>query len=109
MSVHSPDIFAFTETHLNADIPSSVLPELVNYHIFRKDINRLGGGTCLFVKKLPNIRVRHIEIPSEYGTLELVAVDLTNSLNSTPLRIILAYRPPGYSCEDNYSLMHWSI
>jgi len=45
--------------------------------------------------------LKYIEIPSEYGMLELVAVDLTNRLNSTPLRIILAYRPPGYSCEDN--------
>ena len=54
-----------------------MLPEFVNYHIFRKDRNRLGGGTCLFVKKLPNIGVRHIEIHPEYGMLELVAdVDL---------------------------------
>jgi len=108
--LYSPDIFALTETHLNPDIPSSLLPESPLYHIYRKDRNRHSGGICLFVMKLPNVGVRLIEIPPEYDMLELVAVDLTNRSHSTPLRIILAYRPPGYSIDNNnLFIRHYSI
>ena len=45
------DVIALTETHIDANIDSSLIT-IENYDLFRKDRNRSGGGVALYVKSI---------------------------------------------------------
>lgn len=97
----SPDVLILTETWLDCSIPDSLLVSHHGYHIFRKDRSSRGGGVIVLVKKLPNVSVCSVAIPSAYHDTEILAIDLCDDSGVIPFRLIAAYRPPSYSSSDN--------
>ena len=97
----SLDLIAITETFLGPDIPSSEIfpPE---YHVFRKDRSRHGGGVLLAVRSfIPTVHKTDLEsncIP------ELLWAEL--SLPSGKLFVGAYYRPPGGRCDELLHLHH---
>ena len=92
---------AITETFLGPDIPSSEIfpPE---YHVFRKDRSRHGGGVLLAVRSfIPTVHKTDFEsncLP------ELLWAEL--SLPSGKLLVGVYYRPPGGRCDELLHLHH---
>lgn len=89
----SPDVLILTETWLDCSIPDSLLVSHYGYHIFRKDRSSRGGGVIVLVKKLPNVSVCSVAIPSAYHDTEILAIDLCDDSGVIPFRLIAAYRP----------------
>ena len=52
------DVIAFNETRLDNSITDNQL-KLKNYELLRKDLNRNGGGVCVYIKNPINFRVRN--------------------------------------------------
>ena len=100
ISTYDPDCVAITETWLNDIIPSSLFIDTNYYSVFRKDRCSRGGGVCLLLKNSVRHSISQVTIPSEFTSLEIVAVDLSDGA-SLPYRIVVAYRPPNYSSSDN--------
>jgi Reverse transcriptase (RNA-dependent DNA polymerase)/Endonuclease-reverse transcriptase len=96
-----PDIVAITETWLNKDIPSTLFTDLNVYTCYRKDRFSRGGGVCLLIKKIPNLTVTQVVLPDKYSELELLSIDICACKDVLPFRIVVAYRPPDYSSDQN--------
>ena len=97
----SLDLIAITETFIGPDIPSSEIfpPE---YHVFRKDCSRHGGGVllavCSFISTVHRADLESNCIP------ELLWADL--SLPSGKLLVGVYYQPPGGHCDELLHLHH---
>lgn len=97
------DLIALCETWLNNNTPNSLLDCNNNFTIVRKDRATRGGGLCLFISKSFTTKIFEVVIPDAYKSLEILAVDLICDMVKT--RVILLYRPPGYSYENNVLLV----
>ena len=97
----SLDLIAITETFIGPDIPSSEIfpPE---YHVFRKDYSRHGGGVLLAVCSFIST-VHRVDLESNC-ILELLWADL--SLPSGKLLVGVYYQPPGGHCDELLHLHH---
>jgi len=105
MSTNLIDILGITETHLSVDLPDILIPLYTQYHVFRKDLNRYGGGICLLIKKdLPGVHISRLDIPTEFNRVEILAVDIADRNMTLSLRVIVCYRPRGYDTESNLLL-----
>jgi hypothetical protein len=90
-----------TESWLHEYIPNSLVFDCDKYNVFRKDrsISR-GGGVCTLIDKRYTAMMVTID---EVSNLEILAVDVNFKESPIRYRIILCYRPPGYSINDiNY-------
>ena len=103
VSINDPDCVAITETWLNDVTPSSLIVDTYRYSVFRKDRCSRGGGVCLLFKNNSKLSVSQVVLPSEFSGLEILAIDVCDSM-SMPFRITLAYRPPNYCSSDNEML-----
>ena len=91
VDIHSFDVIAVTETHLNASVENYKV-ELQSYQIQRRDRNRSGGGVAIYHRDhLPCSRRTDLE----HNDIELLWVKLLIS-NKKHL-IATCYRPPGQS------------
>ena len=99
-----PDIIALSETWLCDKIPNSLFACSQYYNVYRCDrLSRTGGGVCLFVANDRNVNIQQISLPSEFDCLEMLAVDLNDSSSALPFRVVVAYRPPDYTSDENVS------
>ena len=60
-------------------------------------------GVCLLLKYSTKLVVSLVNIPSEFARLEILAIDVGDSM-CMPFRLVVAYRPPSYSASDNILL-----
>ena len=88
--VHSPDIICITETWLDETISNHELC-LQNFDIVRRDRNRQGGGTLIYI----NNSYSHSHVFSGPDDLELIVLTINNSVFNTALGLF--YRPPNSS------------
>ena len=101
---NNPDIVILTETWLDSHMPSSLIACSKSFNVFRKDRLSRGGGICMLVRKFSNINVTPVNLPADLDDLDILAVDLQDCNGTLPLRLVVTYRPPGYSSIDNIRL-----
>jgi hypothetical protein len=92
-----------TESWLHDYIPSSLVFNCDKYNVFRKDrANSRGGGVCILIDKRYNALIVNdlIDSPIDEPYLEIMAVDVDFELLPIHYRLIVCYRPPGYSVLD---------
>jgi len=104
LDFNNPDIVILTETWLDKFTPSSLFVCAKSFNVFRKDRLSRGGGVCMLIRKIPGIDVSPVNIPVDHDDLDILAVDLRDCYGTLPLRLVVAYRPPGYSSIDNTRL-----
>lgn len=104
------DIIGVSETWLNEKIPTSLLIKSYPYSAFRKDRSEgRGGGVALFFKK--TLTMNNLKLPDEFWDTEIIVCDIFDKFQSKT-RIILCYRPPNISEEDDVKLsncLKWAI
>jgi hypothetical protein len=100
LSTYDPDCIGITESWLSNDIPNSLIADSCSYSVFRKDRCSRGGGVCVLFKNNKNLAISQINMPSEFTCLEILAIDVCDSV-SPPYRITIAYRPPNYDSLEN--------
>ena len=88
------DIIAVTETWLDQSVTDQSI-ELTDYHIFRKDRDRNGGGVALYFSH--SIPARQITDFDGFN-LELLAVE--TKLNNKTIIVLCCYRPPSKRKQD---------
>ena len=83
-----------TESWLHDYIPNSLVFDCNKYNVYRRDrVSSRGGGVCILINK--RYKVMTMNISEKDSDLEILAVDVVfKQLN---YRLILCYRPPGYS------------
>ena len=100
--LYNYDIFAITETWLNATTSSSAV-NIPGYDIIRSDRPTPCGGVAVYYKS--GLKVRNSETLSYYSVdIELLSVFITvpSVTHRNPLIITVVYRPP--SANINTSL-----
>jgi len=98
-NVKKPIIVGICETHLWSEISDSIVCPS-DYHIFRKDRNKYGGGVAVLVRN--DYVVSEVNIPQEYKDVEVCCVDLMSRDNN--VRVLAYYRPPYYTATDEHYL-----
>ena len=89
------DLFLCSETHLDESIDNDVIA-IPNYRIIRRDRNRHGGGTAMFIKECLNFnRKLDFEDPS----IELIWIEILFDNNHKSL-FGVCYRPPGQNATE---------
>lgn len=105
LNVHSPDIVAVSESWLDPDLPSSLFVDTSIFWCFRKDRCSRGGGVLLLLKRLPNLFPSQVVLPDEFVDLDILAVDIRANSAVLPFRLVVVYRPPSFSRENNECLL----
>ena len=83
-----------TESWLHDFIPSSLVFNCEKYYVFRNDrVNSRGGGVCVLIDK--RYKVTTVTISEKDSDLEMLTIDI--DFTQIRYRLILCYRPPGYS------------
>jgi hypothetical protein len=80
ISAYEAECVAITETRLNSEIPDSLFINTSQYHVYRKDRSSRGGGVRLLVKNNTELAVSLVDISSEFACLEMLAVDVGDSV-----------------------------
>ena len=84
-----------TESWLHDYIPNSLVFDCNKFNVDR--VSSRGGGVCILINK--RYKVVTVSISEKDSDLEILAVDVVfKQLN---YRLILCYRPPGYSTNDS--------
>jgi len=96
LSTSSIDILLLTESWLSSSYSSSLLADLSNYSVLRKDRLHTGGGVCAIIRS--GIDFVLVDVLPEFNELELLVFDVLGV--HTKYRFILCYRPPGNSAND---------
>ena len=89
------DVVAINETRLSESFRKMCI-HIPGYDIVRRDINRNGGGVCVYIRSTINFQTQTSLISNIY---EAVVVDIIKP-NSQPFSIVAVYRPPG--TEDEF-------
>ena len=89
------DVMTLSETHLNGEIHDSEI-QIDSYDIIRKDRNRMGGGTVIYIRKSINYSIR-FDLCEE--SLEMIAVELKMQ-NVKPIVVVVWYRPPNANAHS---------
>jgi hypothetical protein len=86
-----------TESWLYDYIPNSLVFDCNKYNVFRHDrVNSRGGGVCVLIDN--RYKVMTVNLSEKDSDLEILAVDVV--FKQLTYRLILCYRPPGYSTND---------
>jgi len=90
------DILLITETWLSSSYSSSLLTDLRNFSVLRKDRLSAGGGVCAIVRS--GIDFVLVDISPEFNDLELLVFDVLGV--HIKYRFVLCYRPPSSGIDD---------
>lgn len=103
----NPDFLFITETWLSSKILNSELIGNLPYKIFRSDRKgRRGGGVCCIVKDTVNV------IPVSLSSCirsDLLCLESSDANGAFIFRIILVYRPPNSTSDDDDALLECLI
>ncbi|KAK6044864.1 endonuclease/exonuclease/phosphatase family protein, partial [Cooperia oncophora] len=103
LSTDEPDLLFITETWLSTRISSSEIIGGFPYQIFRRDRKgRKGGGVCCLAKN--GLKISLGTVPPDIKS-DLLCLDITDSIFSRKIRVILVYRPPNSSANDDDCLI----
>ena len=89
------DLMAINETKLDYSIADNEV-QITGFDIVRNDINKYGGGVCIYIRKDLNYKIRQDLMPEQ---LEIIVVEVKKP-NSVPFFIS--------TCID-LPVPHWSI
>ena len=57
-------------------------------------------GVCVLVKKYSRLTIQQVSVVPEHHGLEIVAVDLSDSVGTLPFRLVVACRSPSFDSTD---------
>ena len=89
------DLFLCSETHLDQSIDNDVIA-IPNYNIIRRDRNRHGGGTAIFIIECFKFNRR---LDFEDPSIELIWIEVFFDNNCKSL-FGVCYRPPGQNATE---------
>jgi hypothetical protein len=92
------DTLLITETWLSSSYSSSLLTDLSNFSVLRKDRLSTAGGVCVCAIIRSGIDFVLVDVMPEFNDLELLVFDVLGV--HTKYRFILCYRPPSSGIDD---------